>query len=284
MSAQQTGLGSETLENWPRQATELYLRERDRIEAINGPFGTVMLDTAALRPGERVLDVGCGCGATTIAAARVVNPGGSAVGIDITRPLLDVARQRAAAAGIGEVEFVEGDAQTHPLPEADFDVVVSRFGIMFFTDPEAAFANLARATKPAGRLVVVCPNDPLQSEWVAIAFAAAAPHVGLPDLGPPGAPGTFAFADGHRLEATIRSGGFDDVTVEAVTRPIRLGDDADDVTGFITSLPEAANLFRGQPEEKVTAATDALKEALVPHARPDGVIMNETAWLASARK
>ena len=284
MSAHRTELGSESSENWPREATELYLREGDRIEAINGPFGAVMLDAARLQPAERVLDVGCGCGITTIDAARNGTHGGSAVGIDIARPLIDVARRRAAAAGVDNVEFVEGDAQVHPFPEADFDVVISRFGIMFFADPEAAFANLARATRPGGRLVVVCPADPLQSEWIAIAFAAAARHVGLPDLGPPGAPGTFAFANSERLEQTIRAAGYHDITLEAVTRPVRLGDDADDVTRFITSLPEATKLFAGKPKEHVAAAIDALRDSLAPHARSSGVIMHETAWLALACK
>jgi SAM-dependent methyltransferase len=284
MSAQQAGLDRELLENWPHEATELYLRDGDRIEAINGPFGAVMLDSVGLQHGERVLDVGCGCGTTTIDAARNVKPGGSAIGIDIARPLVDVARRRAAAAGLDNVEFVAGDAQVHPFAEADFDAVISRFGIMFFADPEAAFANLARATKPGGRLVVVCPADPMKSEWIAIAFAAAAPHVGLPDLGPPGAPGTFALADGQRLNQTIRAGGYREVTVEEVTRPVRLGDDADDVTEFITSLPEATKLFANKPNEKVAAAIDALRNALKPHAGADGVVMHETAWLASARR
>jgi SAM-dependent methyltransferase len=284
MTAQQTELGNGPRENWPPEATELYLHDGDRIEALNGPFGAVMLDAAGLRPGEHVLDVGCGCGTTTIDAARNLNPGGSAVGIDITRPLLDAARQRAAAASVDNVEFVEGDAEKHLFPEASFDVVISRFGIMFFADPKAAFTNLGRATRPGGRLAVVCPADPLQSEWIAIAFAAAAQHVGLPDLGPPGAPGTFAFADGERLERTIRAGGYHEVTLEVVTRPVRLGDDADDVTTFITSLPEATKLFADKPEEKVAAAIEALRAALAPHARPGGVVLNETAWLASARR
>ncbi len=271
-------------QHWPREATELYLREADRIEAINGPFGNVMLDTAALQPGERVLDVGCGHGTTTLDAAQRVTPAGAALGVDISASLLEQARQRASKAGISNVEFVTADAQTYPFHEAAFDVVTSRFGVMFFDDPDAAFANLGRAVRPGGRLVIVCPNDPLQSEWVAVAFAAAAPHVGLPDLGPPGAPGPFAFADPNRLEQAIRSGGFDDVTLEAVVRPIRIGDNVDDVATFITSLPEGQQLLAGKPDDKVAAAVDALKEGFAPYATPDGVIVNDSAWLASARR
>jgi SAM-dependent methyltransferase len=271
-------------QHWPREATELYLREAGRIEAINGPFGDVMLDTAALQPGERVLDVGCGHGTTTLEAAQRVTPGGTALGVDISAPLVELARQRASAAGISNVEFLTADAQMHPFHEAGFDAMISRFGVMFFDDPDTAFANLGRAVRPGGRLVIVCPNDPLHSEWVAVAFTAAAPHVGLPDLGPPGAPGAFAFADGNRLERTIRKAGFEDVTLEAIIRPIRIGDNVDDVAAFITSLPEGQQLLAGKPADKVAAAVDALKEGFAPYAGPNGVIVNDAAWLASARR
>ena len=106
----------------------------------------------------------------------------------------------------------------------------------------------------------------------------------MPDLGPPGAPGPFAFADGDRLEQTIQSGGFHDVTLETVVRPIRIGDNVDDVATFITSLPEGRQLLAGKPRDKVAAAVDALKDGFAPYATPDGVIINDTAWLASARR
>jgi hypothetical protein len=131
---------------------------------------------------------------------------------------------------------------------------------------------------------VVCPNDPLESEWVAVAFQAAAPHVGIPDLGSPGAPGTFAFADRDHLENTIRAGAFRNITIETLTRHIRLGDNIDDVAAFVTSLPEGRQLLAGKPDDKVTAAIDALKTGFAQHAGPDGVYVNSSAWLATARR
>jgi SAM-dependent methyltransferase len=261
---------------------ELYVREAERIEAMNGPFGEAMLNAARLEPGERVLDVGCGTGATTIEAARRVGPAGAAVGVDISAAMLGAARQRVGD-GIDNVVLLEADAQVYPFDEGTFDAVISRFGTMFFDDAEAAFANLGHAVRPDGRLVIVCP-DPPKSEWVAAAFAAAAPHVGVPDVGPPGAPGPFAFADGDRLTRVVKAGGFRDVTLQAVTKPIRLGGDADDVVAFITSLKEGRDLFAGKPEANVAAAVDALREAVSRYAGPSGVVMNETAWLATARR
>jgi len=271
-------------QHWHEDITQLYLRERDRIEAMNGPFGDAMLDAASLTPGERVLDIGCGQGTTTVEAARQTAPSGEVLGVDISGPLLQEARRRAREGGVGNVDFVQADAQVYPFGEAAFDAVISRFGVMFFDDHDTAFANFATAVRPGGRLAIVCPAEPLQSEWIRIAFTAVAPHVGLPDLGPAGAPGTFAFADSDRLAATILRAGFRDVSIEAVIRPIRLGDDVLDVAAFVTSLPEGRQLLAGKPDAKVAAAADSLKTAFAPHAGPGGVIVDESAWLATARR
>jgi SAM-dependent methyltransferase len=264
--------------------TELYLRESERLEAINAPFGAAMLAAARLQTGEYVLDIGCGNGSTTIEAARRVAPGGKSVGVDISAPLVDSARERAAEAGVHNIEFLQADAQLHPFQEAMFDAVISRFGIMFFEDPEAAFANLGRAVRPDGRLAVVCPRDPRHSEWVSVAFAAAAAHVGLPDVGSSDGPGPFAFADDAHLERAIRAGGFREIAIEAITLPVRFGDDVEDVVSFITSLPESRQLFEGKPDEKVAGAINALREGFAPYARPEGIMVTDSAWLASARR
>ena len=152
-------------------------------------------------------------------------PTGRVVGVDISAAMLEPARRRVAAAGLDNVELLEADAQVHRFEAGSFDAVISRFGMMFFEDPEAAFANLARALRPGGRLSFVCPQDPLKSEWVAIALGAAvARWVGRPNLGAPGAAGAFAFADGDRLTRLLTAGGFREVRLETVTRPQRVGD------------------------------------------------------------
>ena len=145
--------------DWTKRWQELegqhWVREAERYDTIVGEFGDAMLDAADLKQGERVLDVGCGNGATTIEAAQRVRPGGVAVGIDLSAPMLGLASQRAAAAGATETEFVRDDAQVHAFTAGEFDAVVSRFGVMFFDDPEAAFANLGRAVRRGGRLAFV---------------------------------------------------------------------------------------------------------------------------------
>jgi SAM-dependent methyltransferase len=266
------------------QEGEHWVREADRYDAMNLRFGEAMLDAADLQAGEQVLDVGCGNGATTLAAAQRVRPGGSVVGVDLSATMLALARRRVDEAGCGNIELLEADAQVHPFERSSIDAVISRFGTMFFDDPAAAFTNLHDALKPGGRLAVVCWQDVFQSEWIIISGGAAAEHVGFPDFGPPGAPGPFALADENRLRGILEIAGFDDITIEGITQPMRIGDDAGDAIAFITSIELVRdNLFAGKPPGKVAAAVDAARAALAPYEGPKGVVMNGGAWLVSAR-
>lgn len=274
---------TEQHEYWAREG-EHWVREAARYDAMLGRFGEVMIDAARLQSGERVLDVGCGNGTTTLQAARRVAPGGTVVGVDISAPMLALARRRAADTGIANVEFLEADAQVHPFEAGTFGAVISRFGTMFFENPKAAFTNLARTVRPGGRLAMVCWQDISRQEWIFVPANAAAPYVGLPDLAPPGAPGPAAFADGARLKGIVEAGGFSDATLEAVTRPMRIGDDVDDTVAFIASLEETRELFASKPEDRVAAAVDAARQALAPYAGPEGVVTNGTAWLVTAHR
>jgi len=270
-------------EQWAREG-EHWVREAERFDAMNDAFGRAMLDAAQLERGHRVLDVGCGNGATTLQAAASVSPGGGALGVDISVPMLTLARKRAAEGHADGAEFLDADAQVHDFGEASFDRVVSRFGTMFFDDPEAAFANLHRATKPGGRLAIVCWQDVLASEWSAVPGGAAAAHLGFPDFGKPGSPGPYGLSDPDRLRQVVSSGGFANLEVEAVTCPMRMGDDPDDVVSFFTSLDIVSLWFAEHPEEKVAAAVADVREALAPFASSDGVVMSGSAWLASAER
>jgi SAM-dependent methyltransferase len=266
------------------EAKEFWVREAHRWDGTSGRFGEAMLQAADLGPGQRALDVGCGAGSTTVEAARLVAPGGAALGVDISGPALALARERATAAGLDNVEFVEDDAQAHPFESGAFDVVISRFGTMFFHDPVAAFANLRRALRQGGRLALVAWQGPFESEWTTVAVEVALAHFGRPpDLGTPGGPGPFAFADGERFRSVVTDGGFRDVTLQSITRPMLMGTDVEDVVAMVAATPQSKGLFADQPKAKVEQAIAGLRVAFAPYARPEGVVMNGSAWLLTAR-
>ena len=187
------------------------------------PFTPIILDAAGLTSGKRVLDIGCGCGATTLAAARAVAPG-SVLGADLSAPMLDRARADAARAGLANVEFVQADAQVHPFDPASFDAVISRFGVMFFADPVAAFANVRRALRPGRR----GSRSPAGSRWPrtrgsACPRSAALEHVPPPPALPADAPGPFALADPDRTRLLLRDAGWHDIDVAPHETTLLLG-------------------------------------------------------------
>lgn len=269
-------------EYWSSEGPRWYAEHGDRWDTSMAlPFGAAMFDAVALEPGERVLDVGCGYGATTVEAAERVAPDGTVVGVDISAEMLTRARERTA--DLPNVSLLAADAQTHPFEPASYDAVISRFAAMLFDDPPAAFANLHRSLKPGGRLAFVCWQDPLKTEWIAVAMGAAVPLVGRPpDLGEPGAPGPFAFADGDRTRSLVEAGGFENVSVEPITRPQRIADNPEDAVRFVMSLPESQQLFDGVPDEVTTKATEALEDAFAQYTGPHGVVTDASVWLVTA--
>jgi SAM-dependent methyltransferase len=239
------------------------------------------IEALAPQPGERLLAVGCGCGQTTLALAARVGPAGEVTGVDISRPMLEVARQRAAAAP--NVRFREADAQTAAFEPAAFDGLYSRFGVMFFADPAAAFRNLLSALKPGGRLTFVCWRSLAENPWMTQPMAAAAAQ--LPPAPPPldpDAPGPFAFADPERVRGILAEAGFAEIAVTPVDAEIGGNSLADSLTLALRVGPLGAQL-RDAPEFRPKVA-DAVQAALAPHVRDGAVWMPAAVWIATARR
>lgn len=272
------------IKRWATDDGRHYVAEADRYDQLNAHAGEALMRAAALQSGERVLDVGCGSGATSLEAAERVRPGGSVVGVDVSEPLLALARDRAASWGVANVEFVEADAQVHPFQAGSFDVVISRNGVMYFDDPSAAFANFRRSLRPGGRLAFTAPQGLARNEWIMAAGAAAAPILGPPQGVAPGQPGPLGLADPDRTRQILEGVGFTDLTVEDVTTPMRIGADVDDAVAFICSIPFVRELLDGAPASRQEQATVAVSKALETYAGPEGVIThNNGVWLVMAR-
>jgi SAM-dependent methyltransferase len=269
-------------EYWNGRPAGVWVEEAERFDTMLAPFGNRLLREAALQPGERVLDVGCGNGAVSLEAARTVGPGGRVTGLDLSAPMLGVARRRAEEQGV-DVDFVQRDAQTSSFDQS-FDAVVSRFGVMFFDDPKGAFANLAKAARPGGRLCFVCWQEMFANEWIAVPAMAIVAHVGIPDLPEPGAPGPFALADAQRTRGLLESAGWSEVTVEDHEDGMRIGRDPEDVVAFMLSDEMGRRLVEGKDPETVQAGTEAALEALRPYAAPEGVVLRGASWLVTAHK
>lgn len=239
---------------------------------------------ADLGTGEAVLDIGCGSGQLSVQAAERVGSAGSVVGADVSGPL--IARARLRAGDAVNVSFVEADVQVHDFAGHAFDAVVSRFGVMFFDDPVAAFANLRSATTPTGRLAFVAWQAAPLNEWVMTPMAALVPHLGMPELPAPGAPGPFAFADVDHLRSVLTGSGWNDVHIEGVETTVLVGGpgSADDVVEFYQRDPFGRMLMAKAPADKRAAALSDLRDAVAAGMTEQGLPQRAAVWVATARR
>jgi SAM-dependent methyltransferase len=264
---------------WNGAGGKAWLAAYGRIERSIASFSEVVLVAADAKPGEHAIDVGCGTGDTTAELARRVAPGGSVLGVDISEVLIAAGRQR----DVPRTAFEVGDATHFPFASATFDLVFSRFGVMFFADPVAAFKNLRRAAKPDGRLVFICWRTAKENPWALVPIQAAMPH--LPPFERPGPedPGQNSFGDRARVTRILEAAGFTTPSFEAIDRPVTIGKDVADTIENLAKFGPLARAFATADARQVTAAKDALAVALAPHAGAEGVVLSGACWLVQAK-
>lgn len=234
---------------------------------------------ARIEPAERVLDIGCGNGQTTLDAAAEASSG-SALGVDLSSHMIERAEAIAAERGIGNASFLQADAQVYPFEPGSFDIAISRTGAMFFADQVAAMRNIARALRPGGRIVLLSWQGPEGNEWLTSFMGALS--LGRPRPMPPAdAPGPFVHADPERTKQLLTSAGFDDVSFEAVDTPMYFGANADE--GFNVLSRQLGWLTQELSDAERVTAFDNLRESLREHETSDGVAYRSSAWLISAR-
>ncbi len=264
---------------WDGGDGEYWATHHREYERLLGVFDDTLVAAAGVRPDDRCLDVGCGTGATTRAlAARATE--GSMLGLDLSGPMLAIARSAARGAGLDRVEFVQGDAQVYPFDPASFDVAVSRMGCMFFGDPAAALANIGRALRPGGRLAFAVWQAPTANEWITAIDGALGDLSLAEDTDEPSGydPGPFSLADPGLCASLLTGAGFVDVAVDPLEIPLAFGTVADAQAFLETWMDDDLDA------DGRARASAALHRLLVENATDDGVLLPSATWLLTARR
>ncbi|MFF9758668.1 class I SAM-dependent methyltransferase [Streptomyces caelestis] len=265
-------------EAWNGYEGRHWADHQSRYDALNDPANAPLLAAARIRETDSVLDIGCGNGHLTRLAARTA---ARAVGVDLSAPMLERARASAAAQHLTNVTHLRADAQVHPFEEAAFDLALSRFGIMFFADPVAAFANIGRALRPGGRLAFVCPQSVDRMDQSVI-FTAIGEHVPLPDFSEKTETGPAAFADPERTARVLGGAGFETIEVAPLEVPQMWGTDATDAAGFLFGWGPMRHWLRDAAPEAVDRARQAATDAFLAYETENGVHLTARHWLVTA--
>jgi SAM-dependent methyltransferase len=269
------------IEFWNGPTADRWVNEQARLDRALAPIDVLALERAAPAPGERVIDLGCGCGASTLRLAERVGPTGKVLGVDISKPMLARARERARS--MPWVELREADAAEHRFA-GDADLVYSRFGCMFFVDPVAAFSNLRQALRSGGRVCLVCWRGADDNPWYLIPLRAA--ETVVPPLPPnePGAPGPFAFASEERLRGVLSKAGFSKVEAERVDTPISLSTTGlDEAVEYALLAGPVARMLLGADQDTILRTRTALATALRDHVRDERVALPASIWIATGQ-
>jgi SAM-dependent methyltransferase len=271
------------IEYWNSEAGRAWTARQHSWDTAMKPFSDAALIRAAVEPGEWVIDIGCGCGATTLQLAELVGPKGKVLGVDVSKPMLERAKQRGA--GNPVLSFAEADATTYPFEPGAADLLFSRHGVMFFPEPERAFANRRSALKPNGRVAFSCFRTPQENGLITTILSAVAPFVPpLPKLGPED-PGPFAFANPERVQRILGAAGFKSVNLEPVdvVSDISNGKGMEEALLNAMEIGPASRALNGASAETKAQAREALRTAFTPLQKDGKVLLGAGIWIVTAR-
>ena len=267
---------------WDGQDGDDWTEHEEQYNASGRRHTSRLIDAAQIRPSDQILDVGCGCGESTRRAARIAVDGG-ALGVDLSSRMLARARERSQAEGVTNARFERGDAQVYLFDADAFDLSISRFGVMFFGDPVAAFQNVRRALRPGGRIAFLTWQPLARNEWMLEIQGALAAGRDLPRP-PAGAPGPFGLSDLDAVQRIFAEAGFEDVNLQSVAEPITLGVDAEDAFAFVRSLGVTRGMLRDVDADTAARALEALRATIDAHHTGEGVRFGSAAWLITGRR
>jgi SAM-dependent methyltransferase len=270
---------ADQIASWNGEVGAKWVAAQSRLDRLLAGVTAELFAAARVAPGESVLDIGCGCGDT---ALQLASRARRVVGVDVSEPMLAQAKKAAAAVGAGNAELLLADASDHAF-RPEFDLLFSRFGVMFFADPTAAFANLRRALKPNGRLAFVCWRDWRENEWVRETTAAVRPYAPPQPQTAPDAPGPFAFADKARVERILEGAGFKEIQLRAFDDALFFGDTAEKAVAHLMEFGPVSRMLTGATDEQRARAADALGKAIAPFAERTPLTMGGAMWIVTAR-
>lgn len=278
---------AEQIEYWDGEAGQGWADRDQQMQKTLGPIGARAIETAAVQAGERILDIGCGCGGTSFSLLDETGESGHVLGVDISGPMLKVATARAQQLPEslqGAIAFEQADASVYPFEAGSFDLAYSRFGVMFFDDPPAAFANIRSALKPGGRLVFICWAPVPGNEWITVPMGAALEHLPAPEPMPPNAPGPFGLSDPEYLQEVLAAAGYSNVEVTPFQPLMRFGHDMprERVADFFIDAGPVSRLVAEAPPELTEAVRAAISEAIMPFYDGETVNFNASCWVVTA--
>jgi SAM-dependent methyltransferase len=270
---------------WNDRAADNWTALQERLDKVFTPLTAAALEAASPQAGERVIDIGCGCGATVLELARRVGPNGHVRGLDISVPMAARAQERIAAAGFDNAEVLVSDASTHAFPQGETDLLFSRFGVMFFADPAGAFANLRRAMRPGARMLCAVWRPMVENSWFTVPLEAARPLLPPQPAPDPLAPGPFAFSNQDRVHAVMQQAGWRDIDMQKrdVPMPIAGPGEVAEAADFATRLGALARILGELEPDLRPRVAELVLEAMRGHDGPNGITLGGAIWLVSAR-
>jgi len=281
-----SGENAEQIKYWNGEAGTHWADHNDEMDTMLRPLGATAIDRAAPAAGEHVLDIGCGCGGTTLDLAEHVGESGRILGVDISETMLGLANKRIGnlPAKLQAVpSFALADASTFTFPKNEYDLLFSRFGVMFFADSTAAFANMRQALKPKGRLTFLCWGPPSENDWITTPLMAAREHLPPTEATDPKAPGPFAFADTDYVGGILAAAGFANIHVEATSPVMKIGrgGSVEDTAEFFMEVGPVARALIDQNDSVRGRVKNAIADTIADRFRNGFAEMGARCWIVS---
>lgn len=277
----------EQIEYWNGDAGQGWVDRDKQMEKSLGIFGDLVIEAANIQVDEKVLDIGCGCAATSFKILDQVGPTGRVLGVDISAPMLAVAKDKTSKLSDDQrsaITFKQADASTFSFEEGVYDLLFSRFGVMFFSGPADAFANMRKSLKPGGRLTFLCWGPVKENQWITLPLNAALKHAPPPEPSPPNAPGPFGFSNPDYIQEVLNKAGFSNINIEAVYPKMMLGQDQkkEQIADFFLEVGPVASITADCDQTLIDKVRESIHEAIMPHYNGQTVNLKTSCWVVTA--